>query len=135
MVAEVNSRTFENKVLNAKMPVLVEVWAPWCGPCKAMAPVLNNISKEFSGKAKVVKLNADKNPELTRKYKVMGLPTLLYFSHGRLVDRKMGLQAEPVIVKRLTPLLEFSDEDAMSREINGLFRIPFRGWFSKMFSR
>jgi thioredoxin 1 len=124
MITEISAKKFEAKVLKADKPVLVEVWAPWCGPCKAMAPVLDNVAKEFNGKAQVIKLNADKNPELVKQFKVMGIPTLLFFSHGKLVDRKTGAQSEEAITRRMQPLLNLSAEDAARREVTGLIRWP-----------
>ncbi|MCG3209436.1 MAG: hypothetical protein FOGNACKC_03061 [Anaerolineae bacterium] len=131
MVAEVNAKNFATRVLKAKQPVLVEVWAPWCGPCRAMAPVLENVAREFSGTAQVVKLNADNNPELVRQYKVMGIPTLLFFSHGKLVDRKTGAQPEAAITRRLTPLLNLTAEEASRQEITGLIKWP--RWLDRVF--
>ena len=124
MVTELNARAFEKKVLQSAEPVLVEIWAPWCGPCRAMQPTLEAVSRQFSGRAQVVKINADKNAELVRRYKVLGIPTLLYFRHGRLVDKQTGMQSEAAIAKRLTPLLTLSTEAAAKREITGLFRRP-----------
>lgn len=124
MVAEVNAKNFAARVLKAQQPVVVEVWAPWCGPCRAMAPVLEEVAREFAGKAQVVKLNADNNPELVKQFKVMGIPTLLFFSHGKLVDRKTGAQSGPAITHRLTPLLNLSAEEATGREITGLIKWP-----------
>ncbi|RME76701.1 MAG: thioredoxin [Chloroflexi bacterium] len=126
MVQEISAKTFEQKVLKTGQPVLVEVWAPWCKPCQAMAPVLEAVAQKFKGQAHIYKLNADQNPDLVRQYRVMGIPTLLFFRHGRLVDRKMGLQDEPAITRRLTPLLEMSAETAAAQEITGLFRWPRR---------
>ena len=124
MVKEINAKTFDKVVLQAKRPVLVEVWAPWCGPCRAMAPVLETVATKFAGQAKVVKLNANQNRELVQQYKVIGIPTLLYFSHSRLVDRQTGAQTAAKIEQRLAPLLAFSAETAAKQEITGLFRWP-----------
>jgi len=133
MVAELNAKTFETKVLRAKKPVLVEVFAPWCGPCKVMAPVLDGVAKEFSGQAQVYKINIDNHRDVVQPYKVLGVPTLLYFSHGRLVDRKTGGASAEAIEKKLTPLLNLSEADAAGQEITGLFRWPFRNWLSRFF--
>jgi thioredoxin 1 len=98
-----------------------------------MAPVLENVALEFKGKAQVIKLNADNNPELVRQFKVMGIPTLLFFSHGKLVDRKTGAQSEQAIARRLTPLLELSAEEASSREVTGLIKWP--AWIGRFFGK
>lgn len=124
MVSDVSAITFEEDVLQVNEPVLVDIWAPWCGPCRAMAPTLEKVAQQFLGQARVVKLNADENPDLVRQYKVLGIPTLLYFSHGKVVDRQIGLQSEQAISRRLSPLLTLGADEAASREISGLFRRP-----------
>ncbi|GAB4422758.1 MAG: hypothetical protein Kow0031_00830 [Anaerolineae bacterium] len=133
MITEISGKNFEAKVLKANRPVLVEFWAPWCGPCKAMAPVLDSVAREFNGKAQVIKINADKNPELLRQFKVMGIPTLLFFSHGKLVDRKTGAQSAEAIARRLQPLLNLSADDAARREVTGLIKWP--AWLGRMMGR
>ena len=133
MVAELNAKTFETKVLRANKPVLVEVFAPWCGPGKTMAPVLEGVAKEFSGQAQIYKINIDNHRDVVQPYKVLGVPTLLYFSHGRLVDRKTGGASGQAIAKKLAPLLNLSETNAVNQEISGLFRWPFRNWLSRFF--
>lgn len=81
---------FENDVINASTPVLVDFWAEWCGPCKALAPKLDEIADDFSGKVKVIKLNIDENPESPAKYGVRGIPTLILFKDGKDVDQIVG---------------------------------------------
>ena len=71
-------------------PVLVDFWAPWCGPCKAVAPVVEDLSKEYEGRLKVVKLNTDENPEIAGRYQVMSIPTILFFKNGQAVERLVG---------------------------------------------
>lgn len=126
MVVEVGSESFEKLVLAADKPVVVDVWAPWCGPCKVQAPIFAEAAQQFADEALFVKLNADDNQELVRQYKVMGIPTMLFFRHGRLVARKTGVQSAPAIAKRLSPLLTMTPEEAEKQEITGLFRWPFR---------
>ncbi len=126
MVVEVGSDTFESEVLGAGKPVVVDVWAPWCGPCKMQAPIFAEAAQEFGVEALFVKLNADENQDLVRKYKIMGIPTMLFFKHGRLIQRKTGVQTKEAIAKRLEPLLDMSPEQAEKRELTGLFRWPFR---------
>ncbi len=126
MVVEVGSDTFESEVLGTVKPVVVDVWAPWCGPCKMQAPIFAEAAQQFDGEALFVKLNADENQALVRKYKIMGIPTMLFFKHGRLIERKTGVQTKEAIAKRLEPLLDMSPEQAEKRELTGLFRWPFR---------
>ena len=80
-VANVTDSTFEQEVLKSDIPVLVDFWAPWCGPCKAVAPVVEDLSKEFDGRLKVVKLNTDENPKTAQAYTIRGIPSLYLFSH------------------------------------------------------
>ena len=125
-VESVDSVDFDQKVLSADRPVVVDVWAPWCGPCRAVAPNFEEASNQYGNKASFLKLNADDNQDVLQRYKVMGIPTMLYFSHGKLVDRKTGVQSASAIGKRVEPLLEMDAETAGDREIRGWFRWPFR---------
>ena len=89
-VTEVNSKNFEESVLKSNIPVLVDFWAPWCGPCRAVAPVLEAIAEEFSGKIKVTKLNVDDNSEIASQYSVTSIPTLFMFKNGKILDQTVG---------------------------------------------
>ncbi len=82
--------TFEDEVLNAEGPVLVDYWADWCGPCKMIAPILDEISSEYEGKIKVAKLNIDDNPTTPPKYGIRGIPTLMLFKNGNVEATKVG---------------------------------------------
>jgi len=82
--------TFEDEVLNAEGPVLVDYWAEWCGPCKMIAPILDEISSEYEGKIKVAKLNIDDNPTTPPKYGIRGIPTLMLFKNGNVEATKVG---------------------------------------------
>lgn len=98
----VDANSFEEEVLKSQLPVVVDFYAEWCGPCKRMEPVLEKVSQEHSGKVKVVKLNSDENQLVASKYNVRGLPTLILFRGGQEVDRKMGLQSEQELNKLMT---------------------------------
>lgn len=86
-----NDQNFEGEVINSNVPVLVDFWAPWCGPCQMMGPVIEELSKEFdSSKAKIGKLNVDENQIMAGKYQVMSIPTFLVFKGGQVVDQMVG---------------------------------------------
>ena len=89
-VANVSDSTFEQEVLKSDIPVLVDFWAPWCGPCKAVAPVVEDLSKEFDGRLKVVKLNTDENPKTAQAYTIRGIPSLYLFKSGQVVEQVVG---------------------------------------------
>ena len=82
--------SFDEVVLQSETPVLVDFWAPWCGPCRSIAPILDELSLEYSGRVKVVKVNVDENTSTPGTYEVRGIPTLLLFKNGQLIDRKVG---------------------------------------------
>lgn len=86
----VSDAEFENEVLKSDGPVMVDFWAEWCGPCKALSPIVDEVANEMSGKLKVVKVNIDENPEAPTKYGVRGIPTLMVFKGGELMETKVG---------------------------------------------
>ena len=90
MTTHVSDATFGEEVLSSKEPVLVDFWAEWCGPCRAIAPVLEELSSELEGKVKIVKLNVDENPSTTVKYGVRSIPTMILYKDGEAVDMKIG---------------------------------------------
>jgi len=98
---EVTDATFARDVLGASNPVLVDAWAAWCGPCKMIAPTIDQLSRESSGRYKVAKLDVDANPRTASQYNISSIPTLLIFKNGQLVDRLVGLQPKPAIEARL----------------------------------
>ena len=101
---EVNESNFEREVLQARLPVLVDFWAEWCGPCRMLAPVLDEIAREQENHAVVAKVNIDENPALAEKYHIQSIPTLLYFEGGTVRDQVIGLVSKKVIVGKLTAL-------------------------------
>ncbi len=90
MTDMVNDKNFDAEVLKSKEPVVVDFFAEWCGPCKAMAPALDQVSKELAGKVKVVKIDVDQNPEITQKYRIQAMPTLMLFKDGKVADTQVG---------------------------------------------
>jgi thioredoxin 1 len=90
LIGHVSDDTFETDVLKADTPVLVDYWAEWCGPCKAIAPVLDEVAKEYQGKLRVLKLNVDDNHEVPKKYSIKGIPTLMLFKNGNVEATKVG---------------------------------------------
>lgn len=96
---------FEKEVLQSDVPVLVDFWAVWCGPCRMVAPHVDAIAEEFAGKAKVMKVDTDAEPEIASKYGIMSIPTLLYFKGGQMVDQLIGAYPKKEIASRLENLL------------------------------
>lgn len=101
-VISVSESNFQEEVLNSDVPVLVDFWAPWCGPCRLIAPIVEEIAVELEGKAKVVKVNTDENPNLAMKYGIRAIPTIMIFKNGRVVDTKVGVQSKEVLKALLT---------------------------------
>ena len=93
-ISHVTDDSFESDVLKSGTPVLVDYWAEWCGPCKAIAPVLAEVAKEYSGKLKIAKLNVDENQEVPKKYGIRGIPTLMLFKNGNMEAMKVGAMSK-----------------------------------------
>jgi thioredoxin 1 len=101
-LADVTQTNFENEVLKNDQPVLVDFWAPWCGPCRMLSPVVEKIAAANTGKAKFVKMNTDDNPNIAGQYQVSGIPCLILFKGGQAVDRIVGYVPENVIASMLS---------------------------------
>lgn len=96
---QITDAQFAEEVLNSDIPVIVDFWAPWCGPCKMIAPVLEDVAAEYAGKVKVVKLNVDENQETAPKYNVRGIPTLLVVKGGEVVATKVGAVSKSQLIE------------------------------------
>ncbi len=97
----VTDASFSADVERSPLPILVDMWAPWCGPCRVLAPVIEQLAAEMAGRVRVAKLNVDENPVTAERYNVRGIPALLVFKAGREIDRMVGVQPKAEIVRRL----------------------------------
>jgi len=102
---EISNEKFSEMVLKARMPVLVDFWAPWCGPCRMVAPVVDELANEYDGKVSFVKINVDDSPETARQYGVMSIPTLIVFKNGQPVSNIVGFRPKPELKKNLDDAL------------------------------
>ncbi len=102
---EVNEANFETEVLKSSQPVLVDFWAQWCGPCKMLSPVLEEIATEQAGRVKIAKVNLDDNPGLAERYRVQAIPTLLYFAGGEVREMTVGASSKKAILGKLDGLV------------------------------
>ena len=105
MEIKFTDQNFEEEVEKSKLPVLVDFWAVWCGPCQMMGPIIEELAKKFDGKMKIGKLNVDENPNIAQKYEVLGIPSLKFFKNGEIVDEITGLQPKEVIIEKINSVI------------------------------
>ncbi len=101
MTVEFTDSNFEVEALNSDKPVMVDFWAEWCGPCRMVGPIVEEVAKEYGDKALVGKLNVDNNPGIAQKYGIRSIPTILFFKNGEIVDRQVGAVPKAALVKKL----------------------------------
>jgi len=102
----INSQNFESEVVKSSVPVLVDFWAAWCGPCKMIAPVVEELAKEYDGKLKVAKVDVDANQDVATAFGIMSIPTLLIFNKGRVADQLVGAVPKSMLVDKITRVLQ-----------------------------
>lgn len=107
---EVTDAVFEEKVLKSEIPVIVDFWAPWCDPCKMVAPTLDKLAQEYSGQVLIAKVNTDENPEWAMRYGVQGIPTMLLIAGGKIIHRQVGALPEPMLREVVTQFLDVIKE-------------------------
>jgi thioredoxin 1 len=105
MALELTDKNFDEVVMASDKPVLVDMWAIWCGPCRMVAPIMEDISKEYAGRIIVGKLDVDSNPVTTSRFGIRNIPTILFFKDGKVVDKQVGAVPKAVIIKKLEPYL------------------------------
>ena len=105
MALEITDATFEETVLKSDKPVMVDFWAAWCGPCRMLAPIVEELDKDFDGKAKIVKVDVDAHQEFAAKYGVRNIPTVLVFKGGEVADKQVGVAPKNVYTEKLNALL------------------------------
>jgi thioredoxin 1 len=105
-VLEVSDATFEKEVLQSEQPVLVDFWAVWCGPCRAIAPIVDGVATTYAGRLKVTKVNVDENGATPSRYGIRGIPALLFFKGGKVADQVVGYVPQDVIEEKVKRLLE-----------------------------
>ncbi|HNW49859.1 MAG TPA: thioredoxin [Prolixibacteraceae bacterium] len=105
MVIEVNDANFDEVVLQSGVPALVDFWAEWCGPCRMVSPLIDQLSEEYDGKALLTKMDVDSNPAITSRYGIRNIPTILFFKGGEIADKQVGAVPKTVIAQKIDALL------------------------------
>ena len=106
----VTDTEFEEKVKNNELPVVVDFWAPWCGPCKMVAPILDKLAEEYAGKVVIAKVNTDDEQKYAMEYGVQGIPTMIFVNEGKLIHRQVGALPEPMLRDLFDQFINLSDE-------------------------
>ncbi len=107
----VTDDAFEKTVLKSEVPVVVDFWAPWCGPCKMVAPILDKLAEEFAGKILIAKVNTDDNPKWAQSYNVQGIPTMLFIADGKVVHQQVGALPEPMLRSVIDQFMDVVNEN------------------------
>ncbi len=105
MIIDVTDQTFESEVIKSSLPVLLDLWAPWCGPCHMVAPVIESLAGNYNGKVKFCRLNVDENQQTAAKYRIMSIPTLMFFKNGEVADTVIGAVPERTLQPKIDALL------------------------------
>ena len=105
MVIDVSDQTFESEVIKSNQPVLLDLWAPWCGPCHMVAPVVDKLAEKYNDKMKFCRLNVDENPQTAARYRIMSIPTLMFFKNGQVADTVIGAVPERTLQPKIDALL------------------------------
>ena len=105
-IVSLNEQSWKDEVMNSELPVVVDFWAEWCAPCRMMAPILEEISKEYEGRIKVGKLNVDENSTVAGEYRIMGIPTFLFFRSGKLVDKVVGVVTQKALQDKIETVIK-----------------------------
>jgi len=106
----VTDDAFEKTVMQSELPVIVDFWAPWCGPCRMIAPILDKLAKEYAGKIIVAKVNTDDNPVWAQRFNVQGIPTMLFIANGKVVHQQVGALPEPMLRSTIDQFLQIVDQ-------------------------
>jgi len=105
MVIDISDQNFEEEVLKSTLPVMVDLWAPWCAPCRMIAPVVDRLAERYDKRFKFCRLNVDKNPQTASRYRIMSIPTLMFFKDGKVVETVIGAVPERILQPKIEGLL------------------------------
>ncbi len=105
MVVDISDQNFEEEVLKSALPVMVDLWAPWCGPCRMVAPVVESLAEKYNGRFKFCRLNVDNNPQTASRYSIMSIPTLMFFKDGKIMETVVGAVPEQTLQPKIEELL------------------------------